>query len=328
MEDWDLILKYIKAEVSEQEKQTVEQWIRAKKENEVLFDRIKNTWERSGVLMQPVQIDKTKAWQSIQQKIEQEKHTDNNLKSGKKNSVIWISGIAASIVIAVFVAFLVFNPDRGGHLVTVKTTDFTKMIVLPDSSRVFINKNSVLSYPSEFDSGTRNVSLSGEAFFEVERRPEQPFVIENNNFEVRVLGTSFNVSAYPNDTNASVNVVTGKVSFAGDKGSSTILEKGETGILNTVTHKMIKVSTANTDFLSWKTKKLEFRNEGFKEVGERLQAYFGITMEVKNERIYGCRFTGTFENPTLEEVIAILEKTLGIKAQINNKQVIVTGKGC
>lgn len=328
MEDWELILKYIKNEASPEERKTIEEWLRQNDANKEQFDRVKNIWDNSATLAPQLNIDKSQAWQSIQQRIRVEMQEKDTAELKNKSTLFWPLALAASLVIAVFALFLFRSGAQQNETLTQKTDETGKVIVLPDSTRVFLNRNSSLAYPAAFTSKTRKVTLTGEAYFEVSKKQAQPFIIENNNFKITVLGTSFNVSAYDKNSTKRVDVITGKVLLTGNSGQLVVLTKQEAGLLNASTGQLLKVKSSDPNFLSWKTKKLEFKNTGFNEVCERLKEYFAITLVVKDQDILKCKFTGTFENPSLEQVISILEKTLDIKAIISNEQVIFTGKGC
>lgn len=325
MKDWELILKYIRKEASEEERSDLEKWMNEDPSNRELFTEIKSTWDISGKLEKSIQIDKPAAWQSIQSKIKEESAVRR--ETAKVFNMPWLVRIAAVLVIALFATWLFLDSDKKEILLTTTGTE-KKLILLSDCTRVFLNGNSSLTYPKEFESNERMVTLDGEAFFEVTKNAKKPFVIKNKNFDVKVLGTSFNVSAYEKDTDVVVTVASGTVSFNGQEGDAVVLVKDETGVLNKSKGRVNKMLNPDLNFLSWKTKKIEFRNTAFKEVCETLKKYFSVEIEIKDERILKCKFTGYFENPSLEQILSVLEKTLDVKAYLNNKQVVVTGKGC
>jgi transmembrane sensor len=328
MDDWELILRYLKNEASQQERGILEKWLQENKANKALFEQVKNTWDSSGALEQNLTIDKPKAWQSIRQKIASEDKITASPGAKNKSYLSWYAGMAACIAMAVFAIYLFRSSSLETETLTVKAVEENRTVVLPDCTQVVLNKNSTLMYPKEFDANSRKISFTGEAFFNVTKNAEKPFIIENENFEVTVLGTSFNISAYEKSQNSIITVVTGKVALKSKAGESIILVKDERGIIDLANKLMTKQKNSDLNFLSWKTKKLEFKDAGFQEVCNKLEDYFAIKIEVKNQEILKCKFTGLFEDPALEQIISILEKTLNIKMQVNNKQVIITGKGC
>lgn len=327
MEGLELISKYIKGEITDDEKQQLESWLKADEANTTLFNEIKTAWEASGELTRNVTIDKQKAWENIQRKIKEEQKviSINTKKSDYKN---WALRIAAILIVGLFSTWLVIKYNQPPELIFVQTTDQEKMVIMPDSTRILLNKNSRLIYPKEFAENSRNVDLEGEAFFEVTKNPDKPFIIKNKDFDIKILGTSFNVLAYDENKEDIVTVVTGKVAFTAKNGSSIVLVKDEVGVLTKSDQQLNKKANFNSNFLAWKTKKLEFNDTDFSEVIETLEKYFSKTIDVKENNILKCKFTGYFENPTLQEVLIVLEKTLMLKTEVNDKQIIITGAGC
>ncbi len=326
MQDWELIAKYIKGEALQQEREQVELWLKADSANAILMEEIKATWQNSEKLNQHIKIDKAKAWASIQEKIkEEEKIIPITRKAPAYNN--WILRAAAILIVGLFATWFFLKTGKP-EMILVQTTTGSKTIKLPDNSIIILNENSSLSYPKEFSANERNVSLEGEAFFEITKNPAKPFIIRNKNFDVRVVGTSFNIAAYEQDTTAVVTVVTGTVSFIDKNEYSELLTVGETGVLNKRRQSIEKSTNADLNFMAWKTKKLEFTNTSFNDVCSSLKKYFSIDITVKDKAILNCTFTGFFEDPKLDDVLKVLEKTLNIKAVVTQKNVEITGKGC
>ena len=327
MQDWELIGKFIKGEATVEEQLQVEQWLKADAANAALLADIKATWDSAGKINESLTIDKAKAWKSIQQKIsEEEKVLPITRKARAYNA--WILRVAAVLIVGLFATWFFLKVNNAPQLILVQTAKEKKTIVMPDSTIIYLNENSTLLYPEEFAANQRKVELTGEAFFEVTKNPDKPFIIGNENFNVKVLGTSFNVLAYDADEEATVSVVTGKVAFSDRSGNSVLLIKNETGILNKNKKQLNKFSSSNTNFLAWKNKKLEFNKTSFNDVCAALKKYFAIEIEVKDKNILNCTFTGYFEDPTLQNVLNVLEKTLELKTVIIDKKVEITGKGC
>lgn len=326
MQDWELIAKYIKGEATQEEQGQVELWLKADSANAVLLEEIKATWQNSGKLNLDIKVDKAKAWASIQEKIkEEQKVISITRKAPVYNN--WILRAAAILIVGLFATWF-FLKTGNPELILVQTTNEEKIIVLPDSSKIILNENSTLTYPKAFTANERKVNLVGEAFFEITKNPSLPFIIANNSFDVKVLGTSFNVSAYKIDTTAIVTVVTGTVLFVDKNEYSELLTVGDVGVLNKRKQRIEKSTNTDLNFMAWKTKKLEFTNTSFTEVCKSLEKYFAVDIVVKDKNILNCTFTGFFENPKLDDVLKVLEKTLNIKAVVNQKNVEITGKGC
>jgi transmembrane sensor len=327
MEDWELIVKYIQGNCSISEKETVEQWIKTSKANSLVFNEIKETFELTGKLNQPITVNKTEAWQSIQHKITEEQKIIP-LHSQKTNRTTWIFRAAAILIFGFFATWFIVNSAKHEDLLVVETTTELKTIRLPDGTKVTLNKNSKLSYPNQFSDTERRVELTGEAFFNVSKNPNQAFIIKNESFNIKVIGTSFNVLSSLEKNKAIVTVVTGTVAFMAKKGESILLVKDEVGVLNLSNQQLSKSINLDENFLAWQTKKIVFNNTSLLEVVKTLEAYFSIQVKLKNKSLATCKFTGSFENPKLTDVLNVLEKTLNLKIDIKSQQVEFDGKGC
>ncbi|MBA3683559.1 MAG: FecR domain-containing protein [Bacteroidetes bacterium] len=327
MQDWELIAKYIKGEATLEEQGQVELWLKADSANAVLLEDIKTTWQNTGKLNLDIKIDKAKAWASIQEKIkEEEKVIPMTRKAPVYNT--WILRAAAVFIVGLFATWFFLKVGNKPEIIMVETFNERKTILLPDSSTIILNENSKLSYPKQFAANERKINLEGEAFFEIIKNPARPFVIGNKNFNVKVLGTSFNVLAYEKDSLTVVTVVTGTVSFTDKYEHSELLTIGDVGVLNKRKQRIERSVNSDLNFMAWRTKKLEFANSSIADICIALKKYFKREFIIKDKAILNCKFTGSFEDPKLADVLTVLEKTLNIKTVIKEKNVEITGTGC
>jgi len=326
MEYWDIIQKYINNEATAEEKAALEAWLKEDVANAQLLEDAKAAWNVSGEPQNTdVTFNSTKAWDSIQEKIKKE---DNVISLNGSGNSKWIYRIAAVLVLSLFSTWYFLNRNESVEQLVAQSTNERLMVTLPDGSKVWLNSNSKLTYPKTFNANQRTVKLEGEAFFDVTKNPEQPFVIENADFEVKVLGTSFNVLAYSKLSDVIVTVVTGTVSFQSNSGEGVLLTKDETGTLNKSNRKVNETINNDTNFMAWQNGKIEFDNTSIKSVCATIKDYFGIDVIVENQNVYNCKFTGSFKNPTLKDVLTVLENTLNIKTKTTQTSVTISGAGC
>lgn len=155
-----------------------------------------------------------------------------------------------------------------------------KEVVLPDGSRVWLNAGSSIDYPLVFQGNGRHVSLAGEAFFEVTRDPAHPFVIRSGALRTQVLGTSFNIKAYPDDSAIAVSVVTGQVQVSSAH-TSVALSPDQQAVYGKSDDHLISRPYPNAAALaSWKDGKLQFRNKPLHEVVRTLERRFAVSISV------------------------------------------------
>lgn len=192
---------------------------------------------------------------------------------------------------------------------------------LPDGTTVFLNSGSKLIFPIQFSNNSRKVELIGEAFFEVTTNPSKPFIVKTSEINVKVLGTAFNLQAYAESKEISTTLVHGKV----------ILETESDGISKQVTElkpsdhavfhtkdKAINISAEEDldKFIGWKDGKLVFFNDPIENVSEKLGNWYNVTVKINNTELNEYRFTATFTDEPIEQVLDLLSKSSPIRYQI------------
>ncbi|QGY43466.1 DUF4974 domain-containing protein [Maribellus comscasis] len=201
-------------------------------------------------------------------------------------------------------------------------------VYLSDNTHVWLNSNSKLTYPQKFEGKTRDVKLSGEAYFDVSHNPENPFFVQTPELTVAVKGTSFNVQAYNSDDEVNVTLIKGKVSLQSPKGKFVSeLSPGENAKFD-LTKKTISLSKADTEFYtSWKDGYLVFRNETLEDIVRKFERWYNITVIFDDEEIKRIKFTGTImKNKPIDQIFNILRYTAGIDYSfeiINHKPSII-----
>jgi len=198
---------------------------------------------------------------------------------------------------------------------------------LPDGTQVALNAGSSLHYPSRFKGKERKVSLEGEAFFDVTHDEEKAFVIEAEDMQVRVLGTSFYVNTLSGDNTMEVVLISGSVQLSfNDK--QMLLEPGDKAIVLKQYGEIVKQQNKDPNLLAWKTKKLCFDNTPLSEIIDVLKKVYHKNITVLNPEILNCRITATFEGQSLETVLLVLQSTIDITARPNGDKIELSGKGC
>jgi ferric-dicitrate binding protein FerR (iron transport regulator) len=321
MEIFEIIVKFINNEADEAEEQQLEIWLKKDLANVSLFEELKLTWEKTGQIAVEEDFDTTLALRNVQEKIKQE---DNVIPiKGRGIDLKWIARIAAVLVISFYSLWLYNKSNSASENVIAETHETSKEFILPDGSKVWLNANSKLIYPNNFKGDKRIVTLEeGEAFFDITHDSEHPFVIDNSEFGIKVLGTSFNVKSYSNSNEVAVTVATGTVAFKSNRlGKELILTKNELGKINKNDLKYTEVLNSDQNFMAWKTHQLTFQNQPLIKVCEVLNGYFHADIKIIDINLCSTNFTGNFSNPKLEDVLKVLENTLKIKVTSNQKQV-------
>jgi transmembrane sensor len=238
----DFIPAYLAGKATAEQVAILEEWINASSENKAYFESLKRTWEESGKLEpKPVMVDVDKAWGKLNARIEA---GDTKVISIGKRKRITTMGIllriAAVLIPILFLAWLYFWQSGKNRQMELITSVSVLQDTLPDGTLITLNSGSKLNYPEKFKGSKREVSLEGEAYFDVTPDKEKPFIIHSGDANIRVLGTSFNVNAYENKDEVEVFVKEGRVLLYGyDKSSgdtnSVVLAAGEKGFFNKLT---------------------------------------------------------------------------------------------
>lgn len=222
---------------------------------------------------------------------------------------------------------------KPGEVVTQNGTR-TKLL-LPDGTSVWLNAGSRLVYDSTFDHSRREVSLTGEGYFDVVKNPARPFIIHTGKIDIRVLGTVFNVKSYPDEPTIETSLIQGsiEVSFRDNPASGRIVLKPHEKlvvstaatpqarpgkILAPVADRGFRVSRltyAKADSLlietAWTRNKLVFEDESFKDLAAEMERWYGVHIRFDSSKRDTLHFTGSFENETIQQALDALKLTAG-----------------
>lgn len=185
---------------------------------------------------------------------------------------------------------------------------------LPDGTEVWLNATSSIRFPSIFKEKTRTIQLNGEAFFKVFKDKNKPFVVKTDVMDVVALGTAFNLCAYSEDNQYSTTLEEGKVQVINTvkKGENFILEPGEQINFERDKQQFIKSKVEVNNFIAWKDGKLIFNETPFHEVVKRLGRWFNTDIQLADKSIADYRYTATFTNENLDQVLELLKLTAPI----------------
>ena len=190
-------------------------------------------------------------------------------------------------------------------------------LTLPDGTLVYLNSESTLSYPSRFDNDTRNVTLQGEAYFEVAKNPEKKFIVSTSHqSQIEVLGTHFNVEAYEKEDRISATLVEGKIGFiykSNDVSKKVLMDPGQKLVYDSKDNKVQLYATSGESEIAWKEGKIIFRNTPLEEGLRMLEKRYNVEFIIKNDRLKGDSFTGTFTNQRLERILEYFQLSSQIR---------------
>ena len=212
---------------------------------------------------------------------------------------------------------------------TVTTLAETRTILLPDGTSVTLNHYSSLSYPKQFKSDNREVELSGEAYFEVSKSKKHPFIVQTETIDVQVLGTHFNVDAYPDNPDVKTTLLTGSVAVSNKNNSvHMVLKPNEVAIYNKVEQKLTRKVLENAgDEVSWRHGEFIFDDLPLQEIARELSNSFGTTIHIADSTLRNYRVTARFRNgEDLETILSVLHNAGYFNYSRNTQQITITPK--
>jgi len=330
----ELISRKLSGEATTEELGEIEELLSADAEASARFKLLHQYWNQHDNANQPFVEE---AFEKLKPKLDAPiKVLPKTTKRLKQN--LWF-GVAAAASVILITGSLLFIKKNAGRdtstdqqlaLIEKKNTKGVKStMVLPDGTKIWLNADTKLQYPKKFSGNTREVYLSGEAFFEVAKNPRKPFIIHLANGTVKVLGTSFNIRAYDNEKFIEASVATGKVAFipkhATGRKQDTVFLTGENKLRYLFTKEQAIVeSTVSKEDMAWIGGKLVFRAMSFEEIGAELERAFGKKIVFLSDNARQFRLTGSFQNNSLEEILFYLSKSTEFNYKINNEEVLIS----
>ena len=203
-------------------------------------------------------------------------------------------------------------------------------ITLSDGTEVFLNAGTSFKYPVKFINGTKRqvYLLNGEAYFDVTKDSNHPFIVNMNEMCIRVLGTEFNVSSYPEDPIITTVLVEGSVSLFGknevyNDDETSLLKPGHMADWNK-SNKEISINSVDTSlYTSWKNGKLIFKNIQFKNIVKKLERHYNVSIINNNKELGEQYYNASFDIETIEEVLKSFNKSYEIMYTIENNKIII-----
>jgi len=244
--------------------------------------------------------------------------------------------VAATLVMATGLFYTVYNfLDHDGRVITENSRGKKSIIYLPDGTKVWLNAESRITYPSAFkDLDVREVSLEGEAFFDVTENKDKPFIVKTSRLHLKVLGTAFNVKSYSNENTIETTLVRGKVMIEvqdtgdGPVANSMVLKENEQAVYSTVLNQLSLSQVQAESVVTWREGKLVFVNKPFAEIETELERWYGVEIITQDKTGGDCRFTTSIENEPITKILELFRATSDVTYEINDNTITLKGNIC
>ena len=322
-----IIQKYLQGQTSEEENEHLYTWTKESPENRKRLFAEKDVWDSYGYSSDQKVYNIGPELELLKKRIENQ---------SPQSSIIGrqVLRLAAMLLVTFGLGwasqFISFTGKPTTSPVSMQEIIVPKgqvnQVFLSDGTRIWINSDTRMITPSIFSSNERVVKLSGEAFFEVAKDKKRPFRVEVNGQQIEVLGTSFNVRAYPNSNEIETTLETGKIRLQ-TRNQTTMLAPGEQSIFNRNDNKLTINKVDPINFSSWKDGRYSFENKDLLEVFKIVERWYDVEIIADDARFKGMHFSGVIKrNKDARHFLELLNISIPIKYTINTDKIVITIK--
>ena len=361
------IVRCLSGEADQHEREELIGFLEESNENRLYYFHCKRIWLESSTNADD-SPETDLSWERLKVRMGNQNNSAGLILGKSRNKrVLRALGVAASIsLLFALTTFTIYTFQQNAksastlNEVTAPLGSRTNL-VLPDGSSVWLNSGSKLTYTSGFGRKTRDVSLSGEAFFDIRHQEGKPFTVNSGDLHIEVLGTTFNVKAYPEENTIETTLVKGKVTVklnSEESGQVIVLKPNEKLIYSKnkeLSGSMVLVDTEKKvsekerpetipsvatsvpsynivrrpnpqEDAAWKDGKLIIKSESLESLAIKLERHFNIEISFESDTIKGFKYSGTLDEVSIEEVLNALESTSPLIYSIDKNQVILSLK--
>jgi len=325
----ELLPGYLSGELTDKDRAMIDDWRSESPENEAIYLDSLKAWEAMILLKEMEEFNSFEALRKVTTKL-----------SLTQSPKWWIQlqRVAAILMLPLLIysGYMTIQNQTSNNsqtLVMMQTISSRQGMVtqfaLADGTKVWLNSGSELQFPIRFTGDKREVILKGEAFFEVTKNEKQPFRVNANELKVEVLGTSFNVVSFDNDTQSEVVLVTGKVALSSEKGQIVKdfgnIIPGQRAIYEKENQKVVTREVDVAKYIAWRDGNLIFRDDSMEDVVKRLSRWFNVEITINDPEIKNYIYKATFRNENLVQVLNLLKLSAPIDYRITDRKALANG---
>lgn len=331
----ELIIRFLQQDINEEELHYLESWLEEDAEHKSYFFGLKSISDSSRRSFFSKEEVNEASWQRMLARIE--KHQEKNSSLGKSRTRdLWniYMRYAAVVILAIGLGWGIheLSDSKYSYLAEEKTVyneicvpkgGRANTVILSDGTRVVLNAATTFKYPASFNGENRQVYLNGEAYFEVTKNEKKPFVVKLKKQDITVLGTTFNVEAYEDESYTAVTLLSGQVMLEAfnefNESVECVLMKPNQCALTDNKSGSVSLSKVNT-FLenAWINGEYKFKDVPLSSIIKRLENYYNVRIHLDDPRLYKIRYTGTF---SLDQDILDVFRIIDYEKQLIFKRV-------
>jgi transmembrane sensor len=311
----ELLIKYIEGDATDSEKVSITNWLDSDHENMKEYLALRKLHDIT-------------IWQTFPTAKAEQEPASKDSRRLRKITFSEVMKYAAILVVAIIVSRYIFPELKSVDKVAMQSlyvpAGQRAEITLEDGTKVWLNANTTLTFPNQFSGETREVSINGEGYFDVVSNKLKPFIVKTNKYNIKVWGTKFNVMAYSGNEKFETALFEGSVEVQKSGGSKGILIRPDQRIFQEKDQLTIAPIT-DVNHQLWKEGIISFQDESFTELVNKLQLYFDMKIEVKNNKILNNQCTGKFRTKDgVEHILKVLQLRNKFNYTIDEKTNTIT----
>jgi transmembrane sensor len=316
---WDIIIKRFKNEISLEEQAALDVWL-ADGKNMSVYNDLNSLWLSIVEEGTNYESNVDALWAKMELRM---KKNEPKVIKLPQASFRWLSGVASILILTLLslTGYMSVKTYKSNLAYTYSSLTGKSKVMLPDGSQVWLNTESTLEYSTSIWNQTRNVKLKGEAYFDVKKDPDRPFIVKSNGFDVKVHGTTFNVAARENDPNINVSLLSGSVVVGNGVVSKTIVP-GETAVCSKSEGSIL---TEKNDVLfaaMWANESIHFERKSIKELSKYLSKWYGVKIILDPLIPESQAYTFSIRHEPLEEILRLMARTNPIQYSFDEKNIV------
>jgi transmembrane sensor len=356
----ELLSRKLSGEATADELQELDHWLQTHPGDQYFSDILFDYWNSHHIISPVADTAPDQHFAHILEMVTEDQENISLAPSQKKNNIIRsIKRLAIAACIAGVVAVSVWLFNKKGSSAIARNTQpqnevmakkgARSKMILPDGTQVWLNSDSKIQYDQTFNDTIREVTLDGEAYFDVVKNPKRPFIVHTSYIDIRVLGTAFNVKSYSQEKTIEKTLIHGSLEVTKKNESQlskiilrpkeklvfnkleTDFEKEEDAVVKPMLEKNLpaiaivalprNIADTSLKETSWIYNRLDFDGDTFSELAVKMERWFNIKITFKNEKVANQRLVGAFEDESLEEALKALQLITTFTYKINNNEI-------
>ncbi len=321
----DIIKKYLQGDCSEDDFIRINTWIKESKDNARRLFLMEETYQagKRNPFIEKRQTEQAEA--RLFRRLEIEKTAQQKTKR-IRNLMKYAAMIAVILLGGSGVGYWIYQLDPSQDMLIARADNAVQMVTLPDGTKVWLNQSTTLTYPRQFSSKERNVHLEGEAYFEVTKNRQKPFIVESQSMRVRVLGTIFNFKSSKDCRITEASLIEGEIEVKGQKDEGmVILLPGQKAELNKTTGRlMVKQVNVRMD-AAWHDGLIPFEQADIFEIAQTLERFYDVKIILSPDIKADKTYSGVLKKKdTIDAVLKSLTNSIPINYKIVGDNIFIS----